>query len=473
MNRTLPGLQALTLASAFLGASACAYFTQEEPAADPSGKPKGDTAQDAPAPPPAAAAESGAIVRLRGSSTIGATLAPQLALAFLTQAGSRDAKIDDSERPHNRATVKGHAGGQLVTFVIDYPGSKAAFECLGTKSCEIGMASRPVTAEEAQSLSAIGDVTSPAAEHVVAMDGIAVVVNRANRIEKLSVEQIGDIFGGGITDWSQIGGSAGPIHRYIRDKRSGTYETFVQLAMHGKDIPTTNAKVLDDNGDLSDAVAADEGGIGFAGLPYVRGSKAIAVQDGDAVALSPTSFTVSTEDYAFSRRLFFYTPEHPSQGLTSKFVDYALSDEGQKVVARAGFVSLAIDMASPPQPANAPDAYTSVVSGAHRLSFNFRFRAGTSAVDGKATQDLARLARYLRATSSHGEVSLFGFADNQGAEARNIEISQQRAKSVADVLKQGGIESKNVIGFGSALAIAPNTTAEGRNKNRRVEIWLK
>jgi phosphate transport system substrate-binding protein len=89
-------------------------------------------------------------------------------------------------------------------------------------------------------------------------------------------------------------------------------------------------------------------------------------------------------------------------------------------------------------------------------------------------RDLDRAVRYIRATAGESHaIALFGFADNQGDEGHNVDLSKQRAKTVADELAKRGLAPQVVDGFGSARPIAPNDTPEGRNRNRRVEVWLR
>jgi phosphate transport system substrate-binding protein len=220
-------------------------------------------------------------------------------------------------------------------------------------------------------------------------------------------------------------------------------------------------------------VSKDEGAIGYVGLPYVKETKALAVQDGEGVALVPTTQSVGDEDYAFSRRLFLYTPEKPGDPMIGAFVDYALSDDGQKAVASAGFVSLDIQSASSSVPSDAPATYVKDVSGAARLSFNIRFRSNGSDLDGKAATDLERLSRYVKVRDSKPRLVLLGFADKVGNEANNVTLSKQRAQAVADKLKALGVKIDLVDGFGSAMPVAPNDTPDGRQRNRRVEVWLR
>src|SRR5439155_922505 len=85
------------------------------------------------------------------------------------------------------------------------------------------------TVSEASQLTSFGDMTSPAAEHVLGLDGIAVILSKNNPVESLSKGQVAQLFAGEITDWSQVGGPSGPVNIYARDDKSGTYDTFKTL----------------------------------------------------------------------------------------------------------------------------------------------------------------------------------------------------------------------------------------------------
>ena len=420
---------------------------------------------------PAAQAEQ--VLRLHGSNTIGLSLAPALAKGFFAELGAVNVVINGDDRKSERIRVQGLVKGKPTAIEVYARGSKVGFESLAAGACDIALSSRPIKTEEASALKALGDMTAPSSDHVVGIDGIAVIVHKKNKAAKLTTKQLAAIFAGEAGDWSQVGGAAGPIHVYTRDAKSGTYDAFSAIVMGGKAIKS-GAKPFDDSEALSTAVAADEGGIGYVGLPYVKEARSIAVQDGDATPLFATVFTVATEDYALSRRLHFYTPETPANPLTRPFVDYALSDAGQRIVEGAGFVSLAVKGESPSVPAGAPADYAADVKGAIRLSVDFRFRTGRSELDTKALSDIDRVLRFLSAPENRGKHTiLHGFADNQGGEKVNLELSKTRADTVARELKQRGISADKATGWGSALPIAPNDTPDGRERNRRVEIWVR
>jgi len=108
------------------------------------------------------------------------------------------------------------------------------------------------------------------------------------------------------------------------------------------------------------------------------------------------------------------------------------------------------------------------------LSVNFRFRTGSSQLDNKAVDDLDRVTAYLASASARDkQVMLIGFADNKGSTQSNQTLSNERAKIVDRQFTSRGVLAGVSIGFGSAVPVASNETDDGREKNRRVEVWLR
>jgi PiT family inorganic phosphate transporter len=422
---------------------------------------------DEPLPPP----PSSMSLRLTGSNTIGEHLAPSLAKAFLERQGAASVVVGAKDG-QSRVVVHGTLEGKPISVEILAPGSKFAFECLANDTCDVGMASRSIHADEAQTLKGLGDMTTPACEHVLGQDGVAVIVNKTNVVQALSFDQLAGIFTGKITDWSSVGGAPGTIKVLTRDNSSGTFDTFSTLVAKGAALKP--AEAFEDSEKLSAGVSADPLAIGFIGLPYVKEARALAVRDGDARAMYPTVFTVATEDYPLTRRLYLYTSDDPKNPLASAFTGFAQSDEGQRIVEASGFVSLSLRTERPTVPASAPAAYTKEIAGAARLSVDFRFRTGGVSLDTKALRDVDRVVSFLSlpANRTHA-VLLFGFADNQGSEAVNQGLSVQRAEGIRSLLTQRGVTPAVVTGFGSAMPIAPNSTSDGRERNRRVEVWVR
>jgi phosphate transport system substrate-binding protein len=422
---------------------------------------------------PTLASTANIILRVHGSNTIGAQLIPALAERYLKEQGATDVRRVQGK--HDETIVQGVLPGDSSpkSIEIEAHGSWTAFTDLAQGKCDVGMASRKITADETAALSSLGDMTSPASEHVLGLDGIAVIVSPTNPIQSLTKDQLARIFSGTVTHWSQMLIPRGTIHVYARDSKSGTYDTFKTLVLGNSNLVSSAVRV-EDSRQLSDKVASDPDAIGFIGLPYIRSAKAVAISDTGSKPLLPTRLTVSTEDYALSRRLYLYTPTNPSNQLTVGFVSFALSRIGQESVAENGFVAQNVTAESIPAATNAPSEYKRITRGANRLSLDFRFRTGSAGLDNKALVDLDRVVTFLTDLKYPGKsVILIGFADSTGTDTINIALSKNRAKAIADQFAPRGLDVGLSTGFGSALPVATNATEDGRQKNRRVEIWLK
>jgi glucose/mannose transport system substrate-binding protein len=283
-----------------------------------------------PAPSPPQSTRKVAL-RLHGSNTIGKELALAVCEDFLKSQGATSVQRKPLEKENETdiEAILPNESAEPLTFEVQAHGTKTAFEDLAAGKCDIGMASRQINADEAQQCTraGLGDMFSPSCENVLGLDGIAVFVNRSNPINALTKEQIADIFSGGITDWSQVGGRPGPINLHAPDDKSGTFDMFTSLVLGTKPLSPQAAR-YENSAKLSDEVAIDPNGIGFAGMAFERGSKPLAISEAGTRRLLPSPFTVATGDYPLSRRLFLYIPAESQNKWTRKFVEFALSSLG-------------------------------------------------------------------------------------------------------------------------------------------------
>jgi phosphate transport system substrate-binding protein len=421
------------------------------------------------------------VLRLEGSTTVGDALAPEMLKAFLQEEGATDIEEvagSDANKDHRdvRARLAHHWRPALFSVVAN--GSPNAFKALAGDQADVGMSSRPISNDEAQQLAGLGDMRSPDCENIAALDGIAVILHPSNPVSRLTRQQIASIFSGAVVNWVNVGGPAAPIHLYGRSSGSGTYDTFVALVLSdekGRKKPFASSLTTEENGeDIAKAVASDAAGIGYVGLAQTGNAKTVEVSDGPGTAwLVPSSFTVSTEDYVLSRRLFLYTPAHPTDW-AKRFVAFALSADGQQVVKKVGYVEQAPRLETEKIPDGAPVAYRSRVEGLRRMSLNFRFRPNSTLLDNKALADIKRAFDALSAAGISSGVEVLGFADSQppAGGASNQALSEQRAEVVAERLRAFGI-AVQAAGFSSAMPVGDNDTPMGREKNRRVEVWVK
>lgn len=422
-------------------------------------------------PPPPAEER---VVRLQGSNTIGATLVPNLARAFLASKGATDVAETSAD---GLVTVTGTVPGAGATrFEIRAAGTETGFAGLADGSADVGMASRRITTTERDRLGERGDLTAPASEKILALDAISVIVNRSSGLSVLSFDQLRKAFTCQVTDWSQLapGLPSGPIRILARDDNSGTFEFFRDSVLGGAPL-CPGARRFADNDELSRAVAADPAAIGFVPLPSIGGNTALALYDGESKPTAPTPLGVSTESYLLTRRLYLYVPQAPANPLAQEFADaFALSRPGQQLAVEDGFVS---PLFPPPAPRAAPctaavPGYCAAVAGQDRVPFDVRFESGTDQLDNRALRNLDLLSATMQEPASAGRrLLLVGFADNSGDPRANLVLSRSRAATVMRYLSDRGVTGVEVAGFGDALPVAANDTPPGREQNRRVEVW--
>lgn len=411
------------------------------------------------------------ILRLHGSNTVGAELGPELVKAWMSDSGYKDIRTKVTQ-PEEMLIHGIDKSGQSVAVEIHAHGSSTAFKDLKARKTDVGMASRPIKDKEVHMM-ASAQLRSLQGETVVALDGIAVVVHPDNPINRIDKQILRRIFNGEITQWSEVDPRLkGRIQVYARDDKSGTYDTFKSLVLGKKKPLVSSARRYESNADLSDDVSRDRTGIGFVGLPYIRNSKALSVSDG-GVGILPKAFSVATEDYALSRRLFLYLPVYNENPYASQFIEFAQSHNAQAIVEKVGFVDQAIKSYGVEDLSIYPEEMREMIKGAERLSVNIRFQKGSIKLDNKAQKDIDRLVDYMAGPGAGRKLMLFGFSD--GMEVMpiySIELSVSRADRVSEILLRNGLAPVRVRGYGEAMQLAGNEDKAGEFKNRRVEIWL-
>ncbi|MDR0280473.1 MAG: phosphate ABC transporter substrate-binding/OmpA family protein [Paucimonas sp.] len=408
-------------------------------------------------------------LRIQGSNTIGAALAPALVRGLLESRGIQDIRSE----PGDQANEVRILGGAIQVDIAAH-GSSTGFIALKTGNADLAAASRPIKDSEAADLQALGNLTSADAEQVIALDGVAVLVHPDNPLPQLTIEQLAQIFSGQITTWEQLGVGGGPIQLYARDDRSGTWETFKALVLdpHRQSLAST-AKRFESGEELAEAVRQDRHAIGFSSLSTVHGARVLAVADGASRAMLPSPEQIASEDYPLSRRLYFYLPPSQPNPLARALLDFTQGPRGQAIVASNGFIDQRVRTLSEAPQADMPPSYRRLSGEAQRLSVNFRFQEGSATLDNKALRDVQRVVEYLKQNRKlDRKVVLVGFGDAKDDARRADLLSRLRAMAVRRELVREGVVLRDVIGLGAELPVAANTDPQGRIRNRRVEAWV-
>ncbi|WAE60085.1 substrate-binding domain-containing protein [Stutzerimonas sp. R40042] len=432
------------------------------------GSASGNSLAAPPTPP-----DGSAVLRIHGSNTVGAKLAPMLVAGLFEAKGLQSVRIAPAGKENEQRVTALDERGKTIQALVAAHGTGTGFAGLKDGAADLAAASRPIKQSEAQSLAALGDMRSAESEQVIAIDGLAVIVHPDNPVQSLSVEQVARLFSGEIANWRELGGANAAVELHARDDQSGTYDTFKELVLgsQGKTL-ATNATRYESNDALSLAVSRRNGAIGFVGLASVGKSKALAITDGDSQPMPPTTALVATEDYPLSRRLFLYADPQKQSKWTREFLTFVHSPAGQAIVEKSGYVAQAIAPIRLPAQAAMPAAYQQLAREAQRLTVNFRFAEGSAQLDNKAQRDVQRLIDYLNSHDKQMNAAvLVGFGDARNDPARTALLSKLRAMAVRRELARGGILVKEINGLGDQLPVASNSEA-GRIKNRRVEVWV-
>jgi len=265
-----------------------------------------------------------------------------LAFAGLAMAGNISVKGSDTlVRLGQRWAEEYMKTHKEVTIQVSGGGSGTGIAALingGTDICE---ASRDMKPQEYESANAKGVKPFRVA---VALDGIVVFLNDANPVKELTLQQLRGIYTGSITNWKEVGGPSHVIVLYGRENNSGTYAYFKEKVLENDDYADAT-QTLPGTAAVVNAVSKDKFGIGYGGIAYEKGVKAVAVKKDDKTpGVVPSMETVVNGTYPISRELYWFFNGTPA-GELKNILNWALSPEGQKVAQETDYVPLPKELA--------------------------------------------------------------------------------------------------------------------------------
>lgn len=218
-----------------------------------------------------------------------------------------------------------------VNLTVSESGSGNGAKSLVNNTCDVAAMSRPMKNSE---FKAAADKGIQPVAHVVALDGLPILVHPSNPVQDLTVEQVRKIYLGEISNWKEVGGPDKKIVTISRDTNSGTYETFAKLVMSKQKIHE-NCEYVGSNGAIRQRVQSTPAAVGYAGLGFVdKTVKALKIN-----GVYPSAETVQSGEYAVARPLFMYTNTYPKLGSPLyQFITIYLTEDGQEMVEEIGFV---------------------------------------------------------------------------------------------------------------------------------------
>jgi phosphate binding protein len=395
--------------------------------------------------PPAHADDKPYDVVVKGSDTIGGELGPALAKGWEAL----------------------HPGKRVSWQAL---GSKTAFVGLFDSSADIGAASRPINAEEIKQAGQLGIKLQ---ELVIGYDGLSIIVHPSNNVPSLSLTQLSDLFTGRITNWKELGGADLPVELVARPTYSGTRSFFDEKALRrgdpkGPEQLSPSAKALEKNEEIVPFVESHPGAIAYVGLAAV--SKKVRVVPLALIpggpAKRPDPAAVRDGSYPLYRALYLYTRSNASAD-AADLVRFVLSASGQDIVSAIGFVRVELS-------GEVRVTQRGVETGADGQAappVRVFFRRGSVSLTNEARKQLAQVASALTAGQ---RLLIVGHADGKGSAESNQRVSRARADAVAAYLRTLSVDDKSfeVRGAGADSPLASNETSSGRDRNRRVDVYV-
>jgi phosphate transport system substrate-binding protein len=244
-------------------------------------------------------------LRIEGSNTFGEKLGPLLVKDF----------------------KKSNPG---IPVELKRPGSGPGLAALIADRADIAPTSRPANRSE---LLAAKKAGVKLRTQNIGSYGVAIIVNEANPVKNLKPSQVRALFSGKIADWSKVRGGAAPVNVYTLDRNTGARGGFRTLAMRG-DAYSPTAKALPDYQAIIAAVAKDPNAIGYADMGPLPAAVRALLINGEP----PNSVAIYEQVYPYANSLYLYTAQGRETSVAKKFIRYALSKNGQRIIQKAGFV---------------------------------------------------------------------------------------------------------------------------------------
>jgi len=230
--------------------------------------------------------------------------------------------------------MKEHANASIQ---VTGGGSGTGIAALINGSTDLANSSRPMKDKEKEDVKAKRSVD--VVETKVALDALAVYVAAANKVVELDIPTLAKIYRAEITNWKDLGGDDHKITLYGRENNSGTYGYFKEHVLENKDFAPA-VQTLAGTSAVANAVKGDAFGIGYGGIAYAAGIRALKIKKTkDSPAVEPKLETAKDGSYPISRFLYIYSAGQP-KGLASDFLQWVVSDAGQKVVGDVGYFPL-------------------------------------------------------------------------------------------------------------------------------------
>lgn len=429
-------------------------------------------------------------VRLSGASALTVRLAPALVRGFLERGGY---EVSGGERAEPEVEIVGLREGLQCSVRVVRSVSVQGFADLAAGESLIAFSQKPIAAPELEALQAAGagdfQADQALAEHLIAYDALAIVVNSSNPVPDLRVDDVAAISVGLLKNWDYYIQQDLPLTLY--GPKDGTApddypNDIVPMRTPIFEAMQQRTTVFDTEEQAAAAVVADPGAFGFFSAAFLENQAGLRVLPirSSGVAHAPTPENVRDRRYPIIRRMFAYVrpADMRSNTFAQRFLEFVTSPEAAPIIAAAGFTPAPPKLgAADPQSqlsclqgtAEAA-SIASAVRGAYRLGDPLQFAPDSVELmpesRGKAGAAAVELAKRLQ---EGAVVTVIGHSDVSGDADKNRAIGLRRALVVRDALEQAGVYGLAVESAGEMCPAFESESEEGRQRNQRAEIWVR
>ncbi|GAA5076539.1 phosphate ABC transporter substrate-binding/OmpA family protein [Roseibacterium beibuensis] len=436
--------------------------------------------------------------RIAGAATVAEGLMPELLQGFAEAQGMALRQTEGADGTQI-FTLSRRDGSPAARFHLTPGTTDAGFLALLNGETDIALALREPNAAERRAAEAAAP-DDPALERrvrVLALDALVPVVSPENPVDAISLPDLARLFGGEVTNWSELGGPDAPVALHLLSPGLGLAQGFADRVLVASDSGLSEEVTRHDSGAaLAAAVANDPYAVGIMPRSSRGLARSLPLRGACGFSQLATPDAVKAEDYPLTAPVYLYLAPRRLPQLVRQFLDFTRSETAERMVQSAGYVNqsltrtplawqgarLANAIAGAGEDVTLADLQTLVarLDGAERLSPTFRFGDGTAELDTQSRASVLRLAAAIERGAFDGRRLIFvGFSDSAGAAAVNRRLSLRRAETVreaviaaAEAVDPDRVEMI-VEAFGEAMPMACDDTDWGRAVNRRVEVWLE
>lgn len=350
----------------------------------------------------------------------------------------------------------------LRVIEVTTSSAAAALAALGRGECDIVLSARPCTRSE---MDALGSVAAWEGETALALQALAVVVRRDHPRSTMDVRDVIRLLTTGAPTATKREASTlilPPAGSDSDDMLRALLPPDAQLAAGAQRTTSVD--------EFRERILTTSDAIGFTSLPVPEGLRALRISDGQGDATSASIESLRGSTYPLATALHAYTRPGGEAPVVVEFVRHLASEAADDILARRGFVPPGVHFLSGGDRHASVPALRALVREARRLSTVLRLRQGSTEFDPYSQRALVALVHHLE--KNPHEVTVIGFSDRLGGDSGDL-VSRTLAEKAAGELRARGIAPTHVMGAGSAAPVADDGRPGGRERNRRVEIWIR